>query len=63
MTEFRVEKRRSPSSLGGFAGSVGGTRMAKAMSAKGALTKAFAVIIVIVALYMLWQSGSALGIV
>ncbi|MCM8556281.1 sulfite exporter TauE/SafE family protein [Sphingomicrobium sediminis] len=49
--------------VGGFVGSFGGTRMAKTLSDKGALTKAFAGIIVIVALYMLWQSGSELGLI
>ena len=45
---------------GGLLGSTAGTRAARALSAKGALTKVFAAIIILVALYMLYESGSEL---
>ncbi|WP_343342813.1 sulfite exporter TauE/SafE family protein [Sphingomicrobium sp. XHP0239] len=45
---------------GGLLGSTAGTRAARTLSAKGALTKAFAAIIILVALYMLYQSGTEL---
>lgn len=46
---------------GGVAGSLGGTRLAKSLSAKGQLAKVFAALIFAVAAYMLWRSGSALS--
>ena len=46
---------------GGFLGSYAGTRAAKRLSDKGRLTPTFAAIIIAVALYMLYRSGSELG--
>ena len=45
---------------GGFLGSFGGTRAAKALSSKGRLTMVFAGLIFVVAAYMLWKSGSSM---
>lgn len=47
---------------GGFLGSLGGTRAARHLSGKGQLTIVFAVLIFVVAAYMLWHSMPALGI-
>ena len=45
---------------GGIVGSVGGTRLAERLGAKtGRLTIVFALLIFIVALYMLWRSAAA----
>ena len=46
---------------GGLLGSYAGTRAAKSLSDKGRLTPTFAAIIMAVALYMLYRSGSELG--
>ena len=46
---------------GGLLGSYAGTRAAKRLSDKGRLTPTFAAIIIAVALYMLYRSGSELG--
>jgi uncharacterized membrane protein YfcA len=47
---------------GGFLGSFGGTRAAKALSSKGRLTSVFAALIFVVAAYMLWKSGQLLAL-
>lgn len=46
--------------VGGFLGSLSGTRAAKHLSGKGHLTIVFAVLIFVVAGYMLWKSGASL---
>ena len=46
--------------LGGIAGGLGGTMLAKRLSGQGTLTTVFAVLIFVVAGYMLWKSGAAL---
>lgn len=46
---------------GGFLGSMLGTRAAKRLSGAGHLTTVFAGLIFVVAVYMLWKSGSAFG--
>lgn len=43
--------------LGGLAGSFAGMRAASGLSSKGQLTSVFAMLIFIVAAYMLWRSG------
>lgn len=45
---------------GGALGSVGGTRLARRLASGGQLKTLFAVLILIVAVYMLWKSGAAL---
>lgn len=45
---------------GGVVGGLGGTRLAKQLSGKGALTTVFAALIFVVAVYMLWKSAAAL---
>jgi uncharacterized membrane protein YfcA len=45
---------------GGIVGGFGGTIVARRLSGKGTLTTVFAVLIFVVAAYMLWKSGSAL---
>lgn len=45
---------------GGALGSIGGTRLARRLSGGGQLTTLFAVLILIVAAYMLWQSSGAM---
>lgn len=45
---------------GGVVGGFGGTRLAKQLSGKGALTTVFAALIFVVAVYMLWKSAAAL---
>ena len=46
--------------VGGIIGSLAGTRVAKRLSAGGHLTSVFAVLIFIVAAYMLWRSAAAI---
>ena len=48
--------------VGGLIGSTAGTRAAKSLSDAGRLTPTFAAIIIAVALYMLWQSGTEIGL-
>ena len=43
--------------LGGIAGGIGGTLLARKLSGTGALTTVFAVLIFVVAAYMLWKSA------
>ena len=45
---------------GGIAGSFAGTVVAKRVSGTGHLTMVFAILIFVVATYMLWRSASAL---
>jgi len=45
--------------IGGIIGSVAGTRVAKKLSGSGQLTSVFAVLIFVVAAYMLWKSAGA----
>lgn len=45
---------------GGFVGSFGGTRLARAIHGRGQLTNVFAALIFVVAAYMLWRQWSAL---
>ena len=47
---------------GGFLGSFVGTRAAKRLSGAGHLTTVFASLIFVVAAYMLWKSGSSMGL-
>lgn len=47
---------------GGFLGSFVGTRAAKRLSGAGHLTTVFASLIFVVAAYMLWKSGSSIGL-
>ena len=47
---------------GGFLGSFAGTRAAKRLSGAGHLTTVFAGLIFVVAAYMLWKSGSSMGL-
>ena len=47
---------------GGFLGSFFGTRAAKHLSGAGRLTTVFAGLIFVVAAYMLWKSGSSMGL-
>ncbi|MBA3669529.1 MAG: sulfite exporter TauE/SafE family protein [Sphingomonas sp.] len=47
--------------LGGFLGSMAGTRTAKKLHSGGALTKVFAGLIFVVAAYMLWRSWAAIS--
>ena len=45
---------------GGIVGSLAGTRVAKRLSVRGNLTTVFAVLIFLVAAYMLWKSAAAI---
>ncbi|MEN3971052.1 sulfite exporter TauE/SafE family protein [Sphingomicrobium sp. XHP0235] len=47
--------------MGGLLGSYAGTRAARSLSDRGKLTPTFAAIIIAVAMYMLYRSGSELG--
>lgn len=46
--------------VGGFLGSIAGARMARHLSSKGQLVTVFAVLIFVVAAYMLWKTTAAL---
>jgi uncharacterized membrane protein YfcA len=45
---------------GGIVGGFGGSVLAKRLSGKGTLTTVFAILIFVVAAYMLWKSAAAL---
>ena len=45
---------------GGIAGSIAGARMARQLSSKGQLVTVFAILIFVVAAYMLWKTAAAL---
>jgi uncharacterized membrane protein YfcA len=46
--------------VGGLLGTIGGARLAKKLSAqRGLLTRVFATVIVVVAIYMIWRSAGA----
>ena len=47
---------------GGFLGSYFGSRAARRLSGAGHLTTVFAALIFVVAAYMLWKSGSSIGL-
>ena len=46
--------------VGGIAGGMVGTVVAKRLSGRGTLTTVFAILIFVVAAYMLWKSAAAL---
>ncbi len=47
---------------GGIAGGAGGTMLARRLSGKGTLTTVFAILIFVVAAYMLWKSAAQVGL-